>query len=111
MKPCSTLQKSQAGITQSSFCTCHQHYKTTIEAELDDIADVLKPLPAGDVRWGLELVVAHIGRVLGASLKAQPVPAHKYEKALKLLQGMHGLSSTAARSAILASLHGSGRRC
>lgn len=74
---------------------------------LSDITDVVQPLPAGDVRWGLELVVAHIGRVLGASLKAELVPAHIYEKALKLLQGMHGLSSTAARSAVLASWHGS----
>ncbi len=41
--------------------------------------------------------MAHIGAVLGACLAAQSVPLHQYEKALKLLQGLHGLSSISAR--------------
>lgn len=52
---------------------------------------------SGDAHWGVELIVAHIGRVLGQSLAANDVPPHKYEKALKLLQGLHGLSSISAR--------------
>ena len=54
---------------------------------------------AGNVCWGSELVVSHIGRVLGESLAARDVPTHKYANALKLLQGLHGLSSISARSA------------
>ena len=41
--------------------------------------------------------MAHIGRVLGQNLSAKDAPPHKYEKALKLLQGLHGLSSISAR--------------
>ena len=52
---------------------------------------------AGDARWGLELLLGHVGQVLGTCLRAQQVQTHKYEKALKLLQGIHGLSSTAVR--------------
>ena len=52
---------------------------------------------SGLARWGVELIVAHIGRVLSDSLAAHSVPPHQYEKALKLLQGLHGLSSVSAR--------------
>ena len=52
---------------------------------------------SGLARWGLELIVAHIGSVLGECLAAQSVPLHQYEKARKLLQGLHGLSSISAR--------------
>ena len=52
---------------------------------------------SGLARWGLELIVAHIGSVLGECLAAQSVPLHQYEKALKLLQGLHGLSSISTR--------------
>ena len=41
--------------------------------------------------------MAHIGRVLGQSLAAKDAPPHTYEKALKLLQGLHGLSIISAR--------------
>ena len=43
--------------------------------------------------------MSHIGRVLGESLAARDVPTHKYAKALKLLQGLHGLNSISARCA------------
>lgn len=52
---------------------------------------------AGDARWALELLLGHVGQMLGTCLRAQQVQPHKYEKALKLLQGIHGLSSTAVR--------------
>ena len=52
---------------------------------------------AGDARWALELLLGHIGQALGTWLRARQVHPHKHEKALKLLQGLHGLSSTSAR--------------
>ena len=55
---------------------------------------------AGDARWALELLLGHIGQVLGTCLRAQQVQPHKYEKALQLLQCIHGLSSTAGRWAL-----------
>lgn len=72
-------------MLKADVCKCHQLCSSACYTS------------AGDARWGLELLLAHIGAVLGESLQAQPVQPLKYEKALKLLQGMHGLSSTSAR--------------